>query len=245
MSEHGNFPIPENAPAAVQPNGKLRMVLFDCDGVLVGGEHFSTALMSEDARSHGWNISDEEGNKLFGGGELAKIGEMIAEKTGDTLPDDWDMIMQKRIVDMMRTKAPMIEGAKKMVSAVEKELKLPARVGSNSSMAEMEAKFACTGLNELLPVDRIHSGRDLNMPKPRPDIYLYGAKQEGIPAENCLVLEDSDSGVEAARRAGMACVLLRSADKPAPSWPGLLRIQHLDEFVPLLKRIIETQKTAP
>lgn len=244
MSEHVNFPIPADAPLAVQPKGELRMVLFDCDGVLVGGEHFSTALMSEDARSHGWNISDEEGNKLFGGGELAKIGEMIAEKTGDKLPDDWDMIMQKRIVDMMRTQAPAIDGAERMVCAVKEELKLPVRVGSNSSMAEMEAKFSCTGLDKLLPVERIHSGRDLNMPKPRPDIYLYGAKQEGIPPENCVVIEDSDAGAEAARRAGMACVLLRNLDKPAPSWPGLFRIQHLDELVPLLKKIMESQKEA-
>ncbi|MXV45255.1 HAD-IA family hydrolase [Saccharibacter sp. 17.LH.SD] len=220
------------------------MIIFDCDGVLVGGEHLSTALMSEDARHYGWNISDEEGNKLFGGGELAKIGEMIAEKTGKELPADWDMIMQKRIVDMMRTKAKEVDGAEKMLQDVIKDVKLPIRVGSNSSMAEMEAKFASTGLNKYLPEERIHSGRDLNMPKPRPDIYLYAAKQEGIPPENCVVLEDSDAGVEAARRAGMACVLLRDLNKPAPSWPGLMRIAHLNEFVPLLLKIMQAQKAA-
>ncbi|MCT6856101.1 MAG: HAD family phosphatase, partial [Bombella apis] len=47
---------------------------------------------------------------------------------------------------------------------------------------------------------------------------------------------------EAAHQAGMACVLLRDLNKPAPSWPGLLRIEHLDEFVPLLKKIIAAQK---
>lgn len=242
MSKHTNFPIPDQAPAAILPTGRLEMILFDCDGVLVGGEHLSTALMSEDARNHGWDISDEEGNKLFGGGELAKIGEMIAEKTGDTLPDNWDMIMQDRIVEMMRKKAKEVPGATKMLRDVVNEIRLPIRVGSNSSEAEMEAKFSSTGLDKILKEERIHSGRDLNMPKPRPDIYLYGAKQEGIDPAHCLVLEDSDAGVEAARRAGMACVLLRDLDKPAPSWPGLLRIAHLDEFVPLLKKIIAAQE---
>ncbi len=241
MSNHTNFPISEEAPVAVLPTGRLKMVIFDCDGVLVGGEHLSTALMSEDARRHGWDISDEEGNKLFGGGELAKIGEMIAEKTGDTLPDDWDMIMQGRIVDMMRKKAQEVPGASAMLRDVVNEIRLPIRIGSNSSEAEMEAKFSSTGLDRILKEDRIHSGRDLNMPKPRPDIYLHAAKQEGIAPQNCIVLEDSDAGVEAAHRAGMACVLLRDENKPGPSWPGLFRISHLDEFVPLLQKIIAAQ----
>lgn len=238
-----NFPVPANAPAAVRPDGILRMVIFDCDGVLVGGEHLSTALMASDARKYGWNISDEEAHRLFGGGELAKIGERIAKETGKTLPADWDMSMQRRIVMMMKTEAETVEGAEAMLRSV-LDLGLPIRVGSNSSGAEMEAKFSSTGLDELLEPERIHSGRDLNMPKPRPDIYLYAANEEGIPPENCLVLEDSDAGVEAARQAGMACVLLRDLKDKAPSWPGLLRIGHLDEFVPLLKKIMASQKAS-
>lgn len=237
---HNNFPIPADAPAAVRPDGELRMVIFDCDGVLVGGEHLSTALMGEEARKYGWKITNAEANKIFGGGELAKIGQMIAQKTGKELPANWDMMMQKRIVSMMRKEAETVDGAEEMLRDVV-DLGLPIRVGSNSSEAEMDAKFASTGLDDILEPDRIHSGRDLNMPKPRPDIYLYAAAEEGIPPANCLVLEDSDAGVEAAHKAGMACVLLRPLDKPAPSWPGLLRISHLDQFAPLLKKIMISQ----
>lgn len=239
-----NFPIPAEAPAAVRPDGQLRMVIFDCDGVLVGGEHLSTALMGEEARKYGWNLTNAEANKLFGGGELAKIGDRIAEHTGRTLPENWAKMMENRIVAMMRKEAKTVDGAEEMLRDVV-DLGLPIRVGSNSSEAEMEAKFARTGLDEILEDDRIHSGRDLNMPKPRPDIYLYAANEEGIPPENCLVLEDSDAGVEAAHKAGMACVLLRPLDKPAPHWPGLLRISHLDQFVPLLKKVLKDQEATP
>ncbi|QDH15970.1 HAD family hydrolase [Oecophyllibacter saccharovorans] len=219
------------------------MVIFDCDGVLVGGENLSTALMGEEARKYGWNITNAEANKLFSGGELAKIGEKIAAHTGRKLPGNWAAMMEGRIVSLMRKEAKTVDGAEEMLRDVI-DLGLPIRVGSNSSEAEMEAKFARTGLDEILEEERIHSGRDLNMPKPRPDIYLYAAAEEGIPPANCLVLEDSDAGVEAARKAGMACVLLRPFDKPAPQWPGLLRISHLDQFVPLLRKVLASQSQA-
>lgn len=219
------------------------MVIFDCDGVLVDGEYLSTCIMAQEARKYGWNITDEQANKLFTGGELAKIRDRIAHESGKTLPDDWDMQVQNRIVTMMKTDAQTVDGAEDMLKAT-LDLGLPVRIGSNSSMAEMDAKFSSTGLDQMLDEDRIHSGRDLNMPKPRPDLYLYAAEQDNIPQGNCIVLEDSDAGAEAARRAGMACVLLRDLSRPAPQWPGLIRIGHLSEFVPLLQRIRAKQKQA-
>ncbi|GAN54411.1 HAD-superfamily hydrolase [Tanticharoenia sakaeratensis NBRC 103193] len=231
------------APSSIQPDGHLEMVIFDCDGVLVDGERLSTNLMAQEARKYGWNISDDEAHALFTGGELAKIRDRIAQESGKTLPDDWDMMLQNRIVRMMKTDAETVDGAEDMLAAV-LSLGLPIRIGSNSSLAEMDAKFAATGLDSMLERDRIHSGRDLDMPKPRPDIYLHAAAEEGVEPGNCIVLEDSDAGVEAARRAGMACVLLRDLSKPGPEWPGLLRIGHLSEFQPLLSRILESQKVA-
>lgn len=227
-------------PAALREDGTLKLVIFDCDGVLVDGEHLSTAKMAEEARHYGWDISNAEAHRIFTGGELVKIGERIGRETGKEMPDNWDMMMQDRIVKMMETEAETIDGAHEMLQRVH-DLGLPIRIGSNSSGAEMEAKFSSTGLDELLEEERIHSGRDLDMPKPRPDLYLHAAELEGVPPEQCIVLEDSDTGAEAARRAGMACVLLRDLSKPAPSWPGLLRIGHLSEFPALLKTILDKQ----
>lgn len=105
----------------------------------------------------------------------------------------------------------------------------------------MEAKFGRTGLDGLIAPEVIHSARDMGQPKPDPAVYLAGAEAQGVPPGNCIVLEDTDTGARAAQAAGMGCVLLRPADLPAPTWPGLLRITHLDEFVPLLRRILTSQ----
>ncbi|WP_220792143.1 HAD family hydrolase [Gluconacetobacter azotocaptans] len=238
---------PTLTPSSSSPipcaDGKISLVIFDCDGVLIDGERQSTALMAQEARKYGWDLTDGQAHRIFTGGELAKIGELIGQKTGKDIPADWDMMMQNRIVDMMKTDAETVDGAEAMLESVI-QLGLPIRVGSNSSGAEMDAKFQNTGLDEVLEKERIHSGRDLDMPKPRPDIYLHAAQAEGVAPEECIVLEDSDAGVEAARRAGMACVLLRAPDKPGPEWPGLFRIAHLSEFPPLLETLMDQKQAA-
>jgi HAD superfamily hydrolase (TIGR01509 family) len=218
------------------PHKHISLIIFDCDGVLVDGESLSTALMSEEARKYGWNITDQEGNAIFAGGELEAIGKLIAEKSGADLPDDWALMMERRIADMMRVKAVTVDGAEDMLEQVV-DMDLPIRVGSNSSSCEMKAKFSRTGLDRILEDHRIHSARDLNIPKPNPDIYLLAAKKEGVSPSSCIVLEDSDAGVEAAVRAGMTCVLLRNLDKPAPDFEGVIQIAHLSEFPEIVKTI--------
>ncbi|MBR0560162.1 HAD family hydrolase [Neokomagataea anthophila] len=218
------------------PKKEISLVIFDCDGVLVAGEHLSTALMSAEARKYGWNITDKEGDSIFSGGELKKIGDLIAEKSGATLPADWSDMMERRIAEMMKIKAVTVDGAEDMIIEII-DMNLPIRVGSNSSSQEMKAKFERTGLDEHLEEERIHSARDLNIPKPNPDIYLHAAKEEGVAPDNCIVLEDSDAGVEAAVRAGMTCVLLRDPEKPGTKFEGVIRIAHLSEFPGVVRQI--------
>ncbi|MBS1055142.1 HAD family hydrolase [Gluconobacter kondonii] len=217
-------------------NKNIDLVIFDCDGVLVGGESLSTELMANEARKYGWNITNAQADKIFSGGELKKIGELIAEKSGSKIPDDWAVMMERKIAEMMRTQAVTVDGAEDMLQDII-ALDLPIRVGSNSSTCEMDAKFSKTGLDQIIQKDRIHSARDLNIPKPNPDIYLHAAQEEGVPPEACIVLEDSDAGVEAAVRAGMTCVLLRDAEKPDPKFGDVIRIDHLSQFAGVVQSI--------
>jgi HAD superfamily hydrolase (TIGR01509 family) len=87
-------------------------------------------------------------------------------------------------------------------------LGLPYRIASNSSRAEMAAKFARTGLAPLVE-GRIHSAYDLiargKRGKPAPDLFLEAAAAGGADPAECLVIEDSLAGVTAAVAAGMRC----------------------------------------
>ncbi|MQR98695.1 HAD family hydrolase [Gluconobacter aidae] len=231
---------------ALDSAGQLKLVIFDCDGVLVDSEGPSCRATAEFARSKGLSISDDEAHTRFAGMALPQVVRELETELGHSLPDKTAFILRENLVQMMKKSAEPVSGALEMLSGI-RSLGLPVRVGSNSSVREMDAKFERTGMTQFFPENRIHSANDMGCPKPAPDVYLYAAKAEGVLPENCVVIEDSNTGAEAAWKAGMACVLLRPDDVPLPPfWPveGSVRITHLDELVPLLRRTLESQKHA-
>lgn len=230
-------------PSALSASGRLRLVIFDCDGVLIDSEGPSCRLVARSAREHGIALSDEEALHRFAGKALGQVKKELEAETGIDLGDDYVAVMQNRLVDLMREEAAPVEGAGAMLAAV-KSLGIPFRVGSNSSWPEMEVKFARVGFAPFFPRDRVHSARDMMRPKPDPYVFEHAAQQEGVPPSCCVVIEDSDTGVRAAHDAGMACILLRpEGPLPETVWPGLHRIAHLDELAPLLTRILREQSS--
>lgn len=227
-------------PACIRPDGHLRLIIFDCDGVLIDSEGPSCRMLARELRKAGLEISDDEAVGRFAGKALTALKEEMQDQAGLTLPADWPTRMQHALVELMQSEAETIEGAATMLREIA-ALGIPYRIGSNSSKLEMDAKFGRTGLDALITPQQIHSARDMGRPKPDPAVYLSAAKSQGVNPQDCLVLEDTETGAGAAHAAGMACVLLRPLDLPATSWPGLLRIGHLGEFVPLVKRILRSQ----
>ncbi|NHN91283.1 HAD family hydrolase [Acetobacter sicerae] len=228
--------------SALASDGQLQLVIFDCDGVLIDSEGTSCRLIAEDARQAGWDITDAEAMTQFGGKALTLLKKEIEERTDTALPQDWPILMRDRFVESFTVSVDMIDGAREMLEKVA-ALGLPVRVGSNSSMLEMNAKFRTSGLAELLE-GRIHSATDMHAPKPDPAVYLKAAEEEGVPPANCVVIEDSDTGAKAALAAGMACVLLRAEPAPIPVWPGLVRINALSELPVLLGNVLDEQNKA-
>ena len=124
-------------------------------------------------------------------------------------------------------------------------LGVPYRVASNSSRAEMAAKFAATGLAPLV-AGRLHSFEDVlaagGRGKPAPDLYLAAAAAEAVPPAACLVIEDSVPGVQAAVAAGMICLGFAPHGDAAPlraaGVAGVLR--SLAELPPILREMLRS-----
>lgn len=226
--------------SALSPEGRLRLVIFDCDGVLVDSEATSCRIVAEAAREAGLDVPDEAAVARFAGRALSSIQTDIEEAIGSSLGENWCLTIQDRFVQAFGHGVDLVDGAHAMLDGVI-NLGLPVRVGSNSSMAEMDVKFRVTGLYDRLE-GRIHSARDMKKPKPDPDVYLYAAALEGVTPAECVVLEDSDTGARAALAAGMTCVLLRPAQESAPYEDNLIRIETLKEFQPILENVLFSQK---
>lgn len=217
--------------------GPLKLVIFDCDGVLVDSEETCCRLCAQAAREAGWTVPDHLAVQTFSGMSLATIQPLIEQNAGKMLGSQWEPAMQQRFVAAMKDGVEPIAGVHAMLDAVQK-LGIPVRVASNSSGEEMEVKFENTSLSAYFD-GRIHSARDMGVPKPRPDVYLKAAEAEGVLPSQCVVLEDSDPGAQAAVNAGMACVMLRTPEKPIPDWKGVEKISRLSEFPGILSQLLK------
>ncbi len=190
----------------------LRMVIFDCDGVLVDSEPISNRVLAEEITALGWPLTTEETKARFIGATLTAIRGAVETKLGRPLPANWESTFVETLARVMARECRPMVGAIKALRATT-TLGLPWRVASNSSHREMAVKFAAAGMADLV-AGRINSFEDVTRGKPAPDLFLHAAAAEGVAPQNCVVVEDSLAGVQAARAAGMDCLGLASSMDP-------------------------------
>jgi HAD superfamily hydrolase (TIGR01509 family) len=178
----------------------IEAVLFDCDGVLADSEAIATELLLEDLASRGWRMTAAESEARFLGLSLPMMAPVVADRVGP-LPDGWASGLAERLAAEMAGRVTPIAGALEAVAAV-RAMGLGHAVGSNSSRGELAAKLARLGLDAVF-AGRVVSHEDVPRGKPAPDIWLRCAALVGVSPEACIVVEDSVTGVRAARAAGM------------------------------------------
>ena len=215
----------------------LRLLILDCDGVLIDSEPPSSRLVAQECRALGLDITDMQAMHRFAGKTLRTIMAELEAHDDIRMPPGWPDLMQQRLVLVLEQEAIAVDGAHAVLETA-KALELPVRVASNSSHEEMAVKFRRTGMDRMLR-GRLHSARDVGRPKPWPDLFLSAAAAEGVDPGACLVVEDSDTGLRAAQAAGMACVMLRADGDPALpviDEPAVVirRIDHLSALGPIL-----------
>jgi HAD superfamily hydrolase (TIGR01509 family) len=186
----------------------LRLVIFDCDGVLIDSEALCDRVVSAELHRAGWKLSPADCHRRFLGLTFPDIQQAAEAQLHRPLDPDWIDHLVHRVTKVMAAEATAIPGAREALQATT-ALGLPFRVASNSSHAEMAAKFARAGLSDLVN-GRIHSAYDMiaqgKRGKPAPDLFLAAAAAENIPPANCVVIEDALAGVQAAIAAGMTCL---------------------------------------
>ena len=198
---------------------RLELVIFDCDGVLIDSEPVSRHLLAEAAAALGWPMTEAYAHR-FTGLTWSAIQPIYEAQTGRTLPPDWPVRLQERLIARMAAGVPAMEGAREVLEATA-ALGIPYRVASNSSHQEMAQKFGVNGLSPLV-AGRVHSARDVARGKPAPDLFLAAARAQGVAPAACLVVEDSAPGMAAAHAACMGVAAFAPDGLP----PGLADAPH-------------------
>ena len=186
------------------------LVIFDCDGVLVDSEPITHRALAADLTRHGLEMEAERCTELFIGGTMASVA-LRARELGATLPDDWvERFYALMFAELENTVEP-IPGVDAALDALDAAGRTYC-VASNGPMAKMAITLKRTGLAPRVD-GRVFSAQEIGVPKPQPGLFIHAAAMLGRQTGACTVVEDSPSGVRAARAAGMRC-LGYAADTP-------------------------------
>lgn len=217
------------------------LVIFDCDGVLVDTETLANKILAEMVTELGAPMDHREAQRRYMGRTMEKVQAMVEDLTGSKLPAEWADDVRARSLREFEKGVEPIRGIENVVAAL-KEAGVPYCVGSSGKYAKMRVTLGKSGLLPLFK-DVLFSAEDCREGKPAPDIFLHAASGMGRKPEDCVVIEDSVAGVQAAKAAGMR-VLGFTGDPEADGeamfaagaelfadmadLPGLLRLDTLE-----------------
>jgi HAD superfamily hydrolase (TIGR01509 family) len=176
------------------------LLIFDCDGVLVDSESLSCQLDAELLSEFGVPYTAEDVAREFIGVSLKDQIARIESSHGIKLPHDFSEILNRRLFARFETDLKPIAGVREAILA----LPFPRCVASSSVPERIALSLRVTGLSDLF--DHIFSATQVPRGKPAPDLFLHAAAQMGVSAEECVVIEDSTAGVQAAVAAGMRVI---------------------------------------
>jgi HAD superfamily hydrolase (TIGR01509 family) len=187
------------------PDGDFKAYLFDCDGTIVDSMPLHFVAWSK--ALHEWACAiTEEQFYAWGGRPVDEIIRALNEAQGLAMPVDAVYAKKETIY---RELLPGLEGIPEVLEHIERSHGLiPFAVVSGSPRESVEASLDVLGIRDRFDV--LVCAGEYAKGKPNPEPFLKAAEMLGVPPEDCLVFEDADLGIEAAKAAGMPWVKVDS-----------------------------------
>ena len=197
-----------------------KLVIFDCDGVVVDSEPLTLQLIRDDLAARGLPLDLIKTTDLFMGSTIAGAGAQAREMGAD-IPEDWVDLIYDKVFAALARKVESIPGIGAVLDRLDRQ-GIAYAIGSNGPHRKMEITLARCGLAARF-AGRTYSREDVAAPKPAPDVYLLAASQAGVAPQDCVVIEDSATGAQAAVAAGMA-VFGFARETPRAKFEGLTEL---------------------
>lgn len=178
-----------------------KLVIFDCDGVLVDSEPATDQVLARNLNSYGLEIAPHEIHSLFAGGTMEAVGD-TARARGAALPADWLDQIYSEVFDELRKGVPVIEGVLDLIRALD-DAGIKRAIASNGPIPKMEISLTPSGLWDMFQ-GQIYSGH-IHRPKPNPDMLLKIAADAGIDPTDAVMIDDMPAGFLAAKAGRMRC----------------------------------------
>jgi len=183
-------------------------IIFDLDGVIVDTAKYHYLAWKNLAQKWNYDFTPKE-NELLKGVSRVKSLEILLEKAGIQLNEEEK---QKALIEKndeylkyieKLDQNEMLPGILALINWLEKE-KIPFALGSASKNAP--AILDKLGIKNKFSA--IVDGNNVQKAKPDPEVFLQAAEKLGLEPAECIVIEDAQAGIEAAKKAGMTAVAI-------------------------------------
>jgi beta-phosphoglucomutase len=197
----------------------IRAVIFDLDGVIVSTDELHYAAWKEIADELGIEFDHEKNKRLRGVGRMESLEILLGERVGEFTTAEKEALATRKnehYRSSLETLSPaeVLPGALPLLEALRGR---GIRLAIGSSSRNTPTIIERIGLRDWFEV--VADGNRVTHSKPDPEAFLLAAHELGVPAEECLVVEDADAGVEAALSGGMRVLAVGSAaDHPGATY---------------------------
>lgn len=212
----------------------MKAVIFDNDGVLVNSEETAVLNDAPFLAQFGLSYTTQEYAALMSGQTgaafLKRMNEEALRQTGKPLPNNFQEKLKENYRYQVANLLKAIDGACDLVNML-KNSGVPIAVASNGEHESLRRKLEKAKLYETF-LPHIYNKDDCGgIPKPAPDLYLYAAQKLGIAPVDCIVVEDSPTGIAAGKAAGMYVIGYAGGLHRQPDYRHVLRQSGADIVV--------------
>ena len=188
-------------------------VIFDMDGVLADSEPLYLAATNAVLEPLGRRLSEDQSRAFMGSSVtnswLEIMGALGLGGDLEKYVSDYDRHLLRLLGEPRET----LPGVRSLIERL-RERHVPIGLASSSWRTWVDTLLSAIGLDGIF--DAVVAGDMVKDEKPAPDVFLLAAKELGVPPDRCIALEDTPTGLAAARAAGMFAVQVRSASTAFP-----------------------------
>lgn len=214
-----------------------KLVVFDCDGVLVDSEALVAEYEAVRLTEAGFPLTFDDIAERFIGLSYRSMMTALHEQFGRPVPDGLSEAIQAEVLALFPEHLQPVSGISGFIDGLE----LPRCVASSSNLDRVRLSLDVTGLAGFFDPSHVFSAQMVQRGKPAPDLFLHAAEQLGTDPAHCLVIEDSPHGVTAARAAGMEVVGFVGGGHARPALVDRLKaagaetiVDHADQLAELI-----------
>lgn len=182
-------------------NHSINLVIFDCDGVLVDSEILSQRVLLGMLEKVGVVVSEDYFLTHFLGFNFEHVTAKILADFSITLTSEFRQNYRDALIAVFASELKPTNSLKDMLS----QLNVNSCVATSGSPEKVKHSLHYTKIEQYFK-ERVFTSSEVDNGKPAPDLFLHAANKMGVAPENCLVIEDSNTGIRAALAANMPVI---------------------------------------